>query len=133
MLRGKDIQGLSPEVMDTLMNYDFPGNIRELENIIEYATVVCQDSLIRYRNLPENLRHLSDQNATVAVKDLGEKALSLDAVEKDFIYEVLRQNNWNRSAAAAQIGIHPTTLWRKIKRLNLDLPKQNGRAKKNHT
>lgn len=132
ILRGKEIQGLSPEVMDILMAYDFPGNIRELENIIEYATVLCQDNLIRYRNLPENLRHLSEHKAIVAPTGLGEKTLSLDNVERDFIFEVLKKNNWNRSAAAAQIGIHPTTLWRKIKRLNLDIPKQNGRSKKIH-
>lgn len=133
ILRGKDIQGLSPEVMDILMSYDFPGNIRELENIIEYATVVCQNSLVRFRNLPENLRQLSNLNAKTRSLNPGEKGFSLDAMEKDFIYEVLKQNNWNRSAAAAQMGIHPTTLWRKIRRLNLDLPKGNGRSKKNHT
>jgi PAS domain S-box-containing protein len=132
ILRGKDIQGLSPEVMDILMAYDFPGNIRELENIIEYATVVCQNSLIRYRNLPENLRQPSSLTARTSPLDLGEKGFSLDAMEKDFIYEVLKHNNWNRSAAAAQMGIHPTTLWRKIKRLDLDIPKGNGRSKKNH-
>ena len=51
------------------------------------------------------------------------------SVEKDFIYETLRKNDWNRTATAAQMGIHPTTLWRKIKRLNLEIPKQDGRSK----
>ena len=49
---------------------------------------------------------------------------------KDFIYEILRKNEWNRNAAAAQMGIHPTTLWRKIKRLNLKIPQQDGRSRK---
>jgi len=129
MLCGKEIQGLSPEVMDVLMSHDFPGNIRELENIIEYATVVCQNSLIRFKNLPENLRRFSELDIKMRPGRTNEKALSLEAVEKDLIYEVLRKNNWNRTAAAAQMGIHPTTLWRKIKRLNLNILKQNGRSR----
>lgn len=133
ILRGKEIQGASPEVMDTLMAYDYPGNIRELENIIEYATVVSQNSLIRFKNLPENIRRLSENKVKTDPKDIDEKTFSLDAMEKDFIYEVLKKTNWNRSAAAAQIGIHPTTLWRKIKRLKIDIPKQNGRSKKKYS
>jgi len=129
MLRGKEIQGQSPEVMDILMSHDFPGNIRELENIIEYATVVCQNSLIRFKNLPENLRRLSEHNIKMIPDGTNEKALSLETVEKDLIYEALRKNNWNRTAAAAHMGIHPTTLWRKIKRLNLEIPKQDGRSR----
>lgn len=129
ILRGKEIQGIAPEVMDILMSHDFPGNIRELENIIEYATVVCQDSLIRFKNLPENLRQLSEQKTKIIPKDIGGKTFSLDVMEKEFIYEVLKKNSWNRTAAAKQIGIHPTTLWRKIKRLNLETPKHNGRSR----
>jgi PAS domain S-box-containing protein len=55
-LSGKDIQGFSPEVLPVLMSHDFPGNVRELENIIEYATVVCKDSIISIENLPDSLR-----------------------------------------------------------------------------
>jgi transcriptional regulator of acetoin/glycerol metabolism len=50
-------------------------------------------------------------------------------MEKTYLYEVLRRNNWNRAATAAQMGIHTTTLWRKIKRLNLSIPKLDGRTK----
>ena len=63
-------------------------------------------------------------------EETGDKAFSMESFEKDFIYEILRKNNWNRTAAAAQMGIHPTTLWRKIKRLNLEIPKQDGRSRK---
>jgi len=129
-LRGKEIQSLAPEVMAVLMSYDFPGNIRELENIIEYATVVCKNRLIRIKNLPENLLQISDGRMKRIADEAGPKASSLEVLEKDFIYEALRKNNWNRTATALQMGIHPTTLWRKIKRFNLEIPKQNGRSKK---
>ncbi len=129
-LCGKEIHGLSPEAMSVLMAYDFPGNVRELENIIEYATVVSQNSLVRIENLPENLLEGLDSKNKTATPKTSEKAFSFEAVEKDFIRETLRKNNWNRKAAAAQMGIHPSTLWRRIKRLNLEIPKQNGRSRK---
>jgi transcriptional regulator of acetoin/glycerol metabolism len=53
----------------------------------------------------------------------------METMEKDIILETLRKNNWNRKTTAAQMGIHPSTLWRKIKRLNLKIPKQDGRSK----
>jgi len=129
-LRGKEIEGVTPEAMTILMSHDFPGNIRELENIIEYAAVVCQNSLIRIKNLPENLLRASGSKIQMVYEEIGDKAFSIESLEKDFIYEILRKNNWNRTAASAQMGIHPTTLWRKIKRLNLEIPKQDGRSRK---
>ena len=128
-LSGKDIQGLSPDVLPVLMSHDFPGNIRELENIIEYATVVCRDNLIGIEHLPDYLRpSLSDMETGIPAEH-REKDLSWDDLERSHLYEALRKNNWNRAATATQIGIHPTTLWRKIKRLNLETPKQDGRMR----
>ena len=129
-LSGKEIHGLSPEAMSTLMAYNFPGNIRELENIIEYATVVCKNSLIRIKNLPENLLRAPDSKNNTVTKETSEKVFSIETMEKDIILETLRKNNWSRKATAAQMGIHPSTLWRKIKRLNLKVPNQDGRSKK---
>jgi len=129
-LRGKEIEGVAPEAMAILMSHDFPGNIRELENIIEYAAVVCQNSLIGIKNLPENLLRASGSKIKMVYEEIGDKAFSIESMEKDFIYEALKKNNWNRTATAAQMGIHPTTLWRKIKRLNLEIPKQDGRSSK---
>jgi PAS domain S-box-containing protein len=129
-LSGKEIQGLSPEVFPILMSHDFPGNIRELENIIEYSTVVCKNSLIRVVHLPDNLyqgvagmkKHVSADN---------QKGISSwDEMERTYIFEALRKNNWNRAATATQLGIHATTLWRKIKQLNIQLPKQDGRTRR---
>jgi DNA-binding NtrC family response regulator len=51
----------------------------------------------------------------------GAKGLSWDRVEKSFIYEALRRNQWNRTVTAEQLGIHPTTLWRKMKRLKMEV------------
>jgi len=129
-LRGKGIQGLSPKAMNILMSYDFPGNIRELENVVEYATVVCKDNLIRREHLPESLHQKIDLRRIPAPEQITESKPSLKAVEKDIIYTALKKNNWSRKLTAAHMGIHPTTLWRKMKRLNLEVPHQDGRSKK---
>jgi len=128
-LCGKEIHGLSPEAMSTLMAYNFPGNIRELENIIEYGTVVCKNSLIRIKNLPEHLLRVPDSKNNTVTKETSERVFSIETMEKNIILETLRKNNWSRKATAAQMGIHPSTLWRKIKRLNLKIPEQDGRSR----
>ncbi|MBW1767273.1 MAG: sigma 54-interacting transcriptional regulator [Deltaproteobacteria bacterium] len=128
-LNGKEIQGLSPEVLPLLMSYDFPGNIRELANIIEYATVVCRNSMIGMEHLPDYLREGSNGTGKTFPEGNQEKDLSWENTERDFIFEALRKNNWNRAATAAQLGIHTTTLWRKIKHLNLQIPRQDGRTR----
>lgn len=118
-LSGKEIQGLSPEVMPVLMSHEFPGNIRELENIVEYATVVCKNGLIGTENLPD---YLKEKGREKSEKPSHERAGSLKDVERSYIYEALSRNDWNRSATAAEMGVHPTTLWRKMRRLNIELP-----------
>ncbi|MBW2605490.1 MAG: sigma 54-interacting transcriptional regulator [Deltaproteobacteria bacterium] len=128
-LRGKEIQGLSPKAMSILMSYDFPGNIRELENIVEYATVVCKNHLIREDHLPDALYQKLDCRIIPAPEKISLGEPSLEDMEKDFIYEALRKNNWSRKLTAAQMGIHPSTLWRKMKRLNVIASKQDGRAR----
>jgi len=128
-LSGKEIQGFSPEVFPILMSHDFPGNIRELENIIEYATVVCKNHWIGIEHLPEYLSQGWTDMKKMVVKDSDRNVSSWNDMERSYIYEVLRKNNWSRSATASQMGIHTTTLWRKIKRLNIEIPKQDGRTK----
>jgi PAS domain S-box-containing protein len=119
-LTGKSIQGVSAEVMAILMQHDFPGNVRELENIMERAFVLCRGTVINARHLPEQLRP-SQRGGQI------EQIKSLDELEARFIGEALRRNGWNRLATARELGIHKTTLWRKIKRLGIELPPIDGR------
>lgn len=126
--KGKDILGLQPEALANLMSYNYPGNIRELENIIEYAMVVCKNSLIGVKHLPDYLVRGSSHEYSESLS-LNSKQNSMKGQEKEFIYNALAENNWNRKRTAAQLDIHPATLWRKIKRLNIELPKEDGRYK----
>jgi len=121
-LNGKEIHGLSPDVLPLLMSHDFPGNVRELENVIEYATVVCKDRFIGVEHLPDHLRHDLEYVAMTSARREGPMEASWEEMERNFIYEALRRNDWNRSTTAAEMGIHTTTLWRKMKRLNIEAP-----------
>jgi len=118
-LRGKDVTGVSSEVLSILMNHDYPGNVRELENIVEHAFVLCQGGRIEIAHLPEHLRPTSAQPPPTA---------TLEELEARFLRAALEQHGWNRAATAGALGMHKTTLWRKIKRLGLQLPKQDGRS-----
>ena len=113
-LRGKDIEGLTPETLRILMTHDYPGNVRELENIIEHAFILCPGGVIHPQHLPESLRP-ADQSAPVAAPS------TLHDLEAYVILETLRHHDWNRLAAAKALGIHKTTLWRKMKQHRLQI------------
>ncbi|RLB37384.1 MAG: Fis family transcriptional regulator [Deltaproteobacteria bacterium] len=119
-LTGKDIRGLSPEALATLMTHEFPGNVRELENIIEYASITCKDQFIGVEHLPDYLQYVRDVGSSGLE---GRGVSSLESLERAFLIEALRRHKFSRKATAAYLGIHPTTLWRKMKRLGIRVPK----------
>lgn len=107
-LRNKAILGLSHETVAVFMRHDWPGNIRELENVIEYAFVICREGLIQPSCLPEYLKvHASCLPPLVG--------LTLRDIEKRTIIEALERNHWRRMATARELGIDKNTLRRKIK------------------
>jgi PAS domain S-box-containing protein len=117
-IQGKDIEGVSEEVMAQLMEYEFPGNVRELENIIEQAFVLCRGRLIELHHLPPELR---PSETSVYGKA---NPMSLEAMEKLLISESLRRHSGSRRKAARQLGINPSTLYRKMKALSIDFQKE---------
>jgi PAS domain S-box-containing protein len=129
-LSGKEIAGVSQEVLSILMAYDFPGNVRELENIVEHGTVLCQGGLIESQHLPDYLQPADSFKKTGNHKSVSSKRIKWVDMEREFILQVLRENNWNRKAAAKELGIGRQTLWRRVKRLNIQPPKQDGRTYK---
>ncbi len=111
---GKIIPGINEEVLETLIEYPFPGNVRELENIIERAVALCDGDEIGQRDLPFDLRELS-------MSHLHPQNLpTLEAVEKKHIREVLIKTGHKKQLAADILAIPRTTLWRKMKRYGLD-------------
>jgi len=122
--QNKDVSGVSTEVMDVLMRCDFPGNARELENTIEHAFVLCRSGMIELRHLPQEILDCSDLPLATALP-----GASLRSIEIIHIEDALRRHKGNRTAAAEELGIHPTTLRRKIKRLDIDVPERDGRSR----
>ncbi len=122
-LRGKGVTGISQEALSLLMFHDYPGNIRELENVIEHAFVLCPEGEISVQCLPESLQVFNARPAPQAGMDAA-----LRSTETRVIMDTLRRNNYNRTATARELNMHKSTLYRKIKRLNIDLPARDGRA-----
>jgi PAS domain S-box-containing protein len=106
----KPINKVSPEVLGILRSYAFPGNVRELENILEHAFVMSQNDEIRSEHLP------ADVLAASAISMLSTPP---PTSEREVIVETLRRNRGSRSLAAKELGMHRSTLWRKIKTLGI--------------
>lgn len=123
-LQGKDVVGVSDEVLARLMEHDYPGNVRELENIVEHAFVLCRGGLIQLAHLPPELRGCVTGEAATSVA-----GMTLEAMERVLITDALRRHHGNRSAAAKHLGINPSTLFRKAKALGIELPQEDGRRK----
>ncbi|NLI33191.1 MAG: sigma 54-interacting transcriptional regulator [Deltaproteobacteria bacterium] len=122
-MQARDIAGISDAAMARLMEHDFPGNVRELENIIEQAFVLCRGSIIDLRHLPPEMRP-ETSGASGNLRDM-----SLQSMEKRLISEILAQCGGNRKRAAEDLGINPSTLYRKIKALNIPVPQKDGRSR----
>ncbi|MFC1587700.1 sigma-54 interaction domain-containing protein [Planctomycetota bacterium] len=120
-LRQKDIAGVSDQVMAVLLGHDYPGNVRELENVIEHAFVLCQGNLIELQYLPSYLR----SNELEGISSFQSSATLAEA-EKWVIFEALKQSNWNKTAAARNLGIHRSTLFRKMISLGIENPKKEN-------
>ena len=111
----KPIQHVDSEALSVLMDYDWPGNVRELENAVEHAFVKCHDHTVAVRDLPLALvRDVRGDYSVVKEKPVSEKERMLVALE---------QTGWNRSRAARLLGMHRTTIWRKMKEHGIEAPK----------
>ncbi len=111
--RGKKIDGVTPAVMEILMRHTFPGNVRELENIIEYGFVLCHDALIDVPHLPEDLQQPSAAPPPAAARPEQRRFASAEA---ETIRGVLRTTAGQLDKAARELGVSRTTLWRKMRK-----------------
>jgi transcriptional regulator with PAS, ATPase and Fis domain len=122
-LQQKAVEGIAGDALSLLMAHHWPGNVRELENIIERAFILCGAELIGIEHFPEEITaHHAALQCDTSMKAAREM---LDA---QGIRSALERNNYNRLAAARELGMHKSTLFRKIKKLGIALPRKDGRS-----
>jgi DNA-binding NtrC family response regulator len=115
-LMNKDVREVSPDVMGVLMNYDFPGNVRELENIIERGVALAYGKRIELAHLPDDLKALTIRTFR---KKEG-RLQTLEEQETAYIQWVLKETGGNKTLAAQSLGIDRVSLWRKLKKYGLE-------------
>jgi transcriptional regulator with PAS, ATPase and Fis domain len=110
------INAVSAQALSLLAGYTFPGNVRELENVLERAVAVCRDNIIRASDLPPDLVELDLQDYRRPEGNL----MTLEELEQDYIAHVLRQTGGFRRQTADILGIDRASLWRKMKKFGLE-------------
>ncbi len=123
-LQRKSVQGFTADALALLMAHNWPGNVRELENVIERAFILTGTGRIGIAHLPEELTaHRSGIASNLDIKS------SREMLESQAIQSALERNAHNRLAAAKELGIHKSTLFRKIKKLGISISAQDGRSR----
>ncbi|MGD2097698.1 MAG: sigma 54-interacting transcriptional regulator [Desulfobacterales bacterium] len=115
--RDTSVEKLSNDALEVLLNHDYPGNIRELENIIEHALIVCQDKIIERHHLPLSLQGNLASRLPDAEKPTFEEKIEYS--EKAMILEALQKHNWNKGQTATALDMNRSTLWRKMKKYKI--------------
>ena len=121
---GKKAEGFTEQAMEVLQSHSWPGNIRELENVVQRAVLLSRDAWIDVPSLPTNLQVggqvIGERGAQPLYRRGQTLRDALEGPERQIILDVLRSNGWNRNETAEQLGINRTTLYKKMKRLKLD-------------
>ncbi|MBN2724653.1 MAG: sigma 54-interacting transcriptional regulator [Deltaproteobacteria bacterium] len=113
--RNIPVKKVNSEVMKIFRNYSWPGNVRELINVLEYAAVLSGENTITADDIPSEL--LADHYENKTGVESG--VITHNSLEKERIIAVLKENNWNREDASRELGIHRTTLYRKMKKFRI--------------
>ena len=122
---GRKVGGLSTSAMDILLNYPYPGNIRELENIIEHAMVLCTGPAVQVDHLPMDIRTFQAARRPVAPSSRKGVPVEdpLKSSEREVILKILQQTGWNYGKTAQRLNKSRVTLWRKMRELGIIGPR----------
>jgi DNA-binding NtrC family response regulator len=128
-VRGRNLTGVTPEAMQLLTQYAWPGNIRELENLVERLSILKGSGVIDVMDLPEKYRRTATASADPSRVDIPENGVdfntAVDSYENALIMRALEKTGWNRNQAALLLKLNRTTLVEKIKKKGLRPPEGN--------
>jgi two-component system response regulator PilR (NtrC family) len=110
-------KSITKEAMELLAEYEFPGNVRELENIMERAVILQEGEQVDIEDLPDKVRSRSSCRRSLS---LDKTQMTLEELEKEYLISVLEETNWQKKKASAILGINASTLYRKIQRYGLE-------------
>jgi PAS domain S-box-containing protein len=126
IIQEKKVTGVSPPVLEILLNHNYPGNIRELRNIMEYVFIFCNQGQIKQKHLPDYLkaavfqgRKSNQDTDTLQAIHVEDSPLQGFRGEKELVLDALSQSRWNKQKAAEILRVDRTTLWRKMKKFGI--------------
>lgn len=122
----KQVVGFAPEAIAAIQRYPFPGNVRELANVVERAAVLCRRATIALEDLPSNVTGQESARPVATIHQAADEPWTpmtleeaLKEPERQILQRALRANNWNRQKTAEQLGVNRTTLYKRLKMLGL--------------
>lgn len=124
-VHGKKIKGMSKSALQLFYNYHWPGNVRQLENVVERAVILSQGDFIIPESFPEELKKGTPQHPDLDGLTLS---VALAEAEKKILFKCLKQHNWNRQTTAQVLGISRTTLFNKMRQYQIDDPRKINEA-----
>ena len=119
---GKNVKAIAPEALTVLISYDWPGNVRELEHCIERAVLLSENSVLSAPDVSPQVNstatHMNGQPVAAV------ETLNLQELERQTILKALLETGWNKTRAAQKLGVFPSSLYKKMKRLDIPIQKQ---------
>lgn len=122
----RNLQGFHPRALDAMMRYAWPGNIRELENVVERAVILSRDDFIPFSELPAAVREVAGEDDTRQVREGLRPGMTIKEMERELIIKTLEDNDSNRTRTARVLGITRRTLQHKLKEYDLDQNQGDG-------
>jgi DNA-binding NtrC family response regulator len=116
-IKNGEKKNITKDAMNLLTEYEFPGNVRELENIIERAVILQEGDQVDVDDLPDKVRSRTCSRSSLS---LDKAQMTLEELEKEYLISVLEETNWQKKKASSILGINASTLYRKIQRYGLE-------------